>query len=246
MNPKLKLGIVLFVLGFLGVLSILTATLPLPEELAALPPALVNVLILINPTILLLVAVAVGTWLYDKVGFKVPVISSLLNIEPIDTKKVFVQQLKYGVSLGLLAGAAIMLVVKIYGFFIADELKILDNQMELTLLARFMYGGITEELLLRFGLMTFLVWIIFKLTKKLNSTVYWIAIALSTLLFAVGHFPVVFGAISEPSFTLLSYILIGNSIGGLVFGWLYWKKGLEAAIIAHAFAHVAMVLIGLF
>jgi len=246
MNPKLKLGIVLFVLGFLGVLSILTATLPLPEELAALPPALVNVLILINPTILLLVAVAVGTWLYDKVGFKVPVISSLLNIEPIDTKKVFVQQLKYGVSLGLLAGAAIMLVVKIYGFFIADELKILDNQMELTLLARFMYGGITEELLLRFGVMTFLVWIIFKLTKKLNSTVYWIAIALSTLLFAVGHFPVVFGAISEPSFTLLSYILIGNSIGGLVFGWLYWKKGLEAAIIAHAFAHVAMVLIGLF
>jgi len=246
MNPKLKLGIVLFVLGFLGVLSILTATLPLPEELAALPPALVNVLILINPTILLLVAVAVGTWLYDKVGFKVPVISSLLNIEPIDTKRVFVQQLKYGVSLGLLAGAAIMMIVKIYGFFIADELKTLDNQMELTLLARFMYGGITEELLLRFGVMTFLVWIIFKLTKKLNSTVYWIAIALSTLLFAVGHFPVVFGAISEPSFTLLSYILIGNSIGGLVFGWLYWKKGLEAAIIAHAFAHVAMVLIGLF
>jgi hypothetical protein len=246
MNPKLKLGIVLFVLGFLGILSILTATLPLPEELAALPPALVNVLILINPTILLLVAVAVGTWLYDKVGFKVPVISSLLNIEPIDTKKVFVQQLKYGVSLGLLAGAAIMLVVKIYGFFIADELKMIDNQMELTLLARFMYGGITEELLLRFGLMTFLVWIIFKLTKKLNSTVYWIAIALSTLLFALGHFPVVFLAISEPSFTLLSYILIGNSIAGLVFGWLYWKKGLEAAIIAHAFAHVAMVTIGLF
>jgi len=76
--------------------------------------------------------------------------------------------------------------------------------------------------------------------------VYWIAIALSTLLFALGHFPVVFLAISEPSFTLLSYILIGNSIAGLVFGWLYWKKGLEAAIIAHAFAHVAMVTIGLF
>jgi membrane protease YdiL (CAAX protease family) len=42
---------------------------------------------------------------------------------------------------------------------------------------------------------------------------------------------------------MIAYVIIGNSVGGLVFGWLYWKKGLESAFIAHIFAHVAMVII---
>ena len=247
MNTKLKLGLTLFVLGFLGVLTMLTITLPegsFPEEMAQLPPIVLKLLVLINPTIFLLIAVAVGIALFDKVNLKVPVISSLLKIEHENSKTIFIQQLKYGISLGLLAGAAIMVIAGIYNLFISEELKAIDNQMELTLAARFLYGGITEELLLRFGVMTLVVWIVFKLTKRLNNTAYWIGIVLSTVLFAVGHFPVVFAAVSNPSTLLLSYILIGNSVGGLIFGWLYWKKGLEAAIIAHAFAHVAMVLIG--
>ena len=249
MKPKLKLGLTLFVLGFLGILTMLTITLPegmFPEEMMQLPPTILKILILANPTIFLLISVVVGTLLFDKVNFKVPVISSLLKIEQADTKKIFIEQLKYGVSLGLLAGALIMLVVQIYNVFIAEELQAIGNQMELTLAARFLYGGITEELLLRFGVMTLIVWIVFKLTKRLNNTAYWIGIALSTILFAVGHFPAVFGVVPNPSTLLLSYILIGNSIGGVIFGWLYWKKGLESAIIAHAFAHVAMVSIDAF
>jgi len=27
--------------------------------------------------------------------------------------------------------------------------------------------------------------------------------------------------------------LVLNGIGGVVFGWLFWKRGLETAIIAH-------------
>jgi membrane protease YdiL (CAAX protease family) len=30
--------------------------------------------------------------------------------------------------------------------------------------------------------------------------------------------------------------------GGLIFGWLYWKKGLESAFIAHVFIHVVLVI----
>jgi formate/nitrite transporter FocA (FNT family) len=44
---------------------------------------------------------------------------------------------------------------------------------------------------------------------------------------------------------LLTYILLGNSIGGVIFGWLYWKKGLESAMVAHVFAHVVMVAVSL-
>jgi len=249
MKPKLKLGLSLFALGFLGVLTMLTLQLPegtIPDDFAKLSPIVIKLLILLNPTIILLVAVVVGTLLFDKVKLTVPAISSLLKIERESIQPIIKQQLKYGVSLGLLAGTCIMISAFVFEKLTPHEFEALEGGMKLTLWARFLYGGITEELLLRFGFMTLLVWVMFKISKKLNNPIYWIAIVLSTLLFAVGHFPVAYSAIPEPSSLLLSYIIIGNSIGGLVFGWLYWKKGLEAAMIAHAFAHVAMVSIGMF
>ena len=51
-----------------------------------------------------------------------------------------------------------------------------------------------------------------------------------------------FNAIKNPTIELLAYVLIGNSIAGLFFGWLYWKNGLEAAFIGHIFAHVVMII----
>ncbi len=247
MNGKLKLGLTLFVLGFLGVLTMLTVRLPLgdlPEEIAQLPPFTIKLLTLVQPIIFLSIAVVVGTALYDKVSLTVPTISSLLKIE--HPKISFVQQIKYGVLFGLLAGILIVFVAFIFEMLLPEEFKVLASKVELTLLARLGYGGIVEELLLRFGFMTFVVWVASKLTKNLNGTTYWIGIILSTILFAIGHFPVVYASVSQPSFLLLTYILIGNSVGGLILGWLYWQKGLETAIIAHAFAHVAMVSIGLF
>jgi membrane protease YdiL (CAAX protease family) len=61
-------------------------------------------------------------------------------------------------------------------------------------------------------------------------------------MFALGHFPIAYQAIEYPSTGLLSFILIGNTIGGIIFGWLYWKKGLESAFLAHIFAHVIIVM----
>lgn len=61
--------------------------------------------------------------------------------------------------------------------------------------------------------------------------------------FALGHFPIVYQAISQPSIVLISYVVIGNTVGGLIFGYLYWKKGLESACIAHIFTHIVLVLV---
>jgi membrane protease YdiL (CAAX protease family) len=32
---------------------------------------------------------------------------------------------------------------------------------------------------------------------------------------------------------LLAFIFVGNGVPGLVFGWLYWRRGLYAAMITH-------------
>ena len=244
MNKKFKLGLALFFIGLLGVLTLLSVTIPLdslPKEvLEKISPQTLKYLVLINPTILLLIAVVVGTILYDKVGLCVPTISSILKIE--DPKIKFIDQIKSGVLFGLVTGILTTTIGLIFKSSIPQEFIEVGNKIKVTTLARFAYGGLTEELLMRFGFMTLVTWIIFKVNKKLNNVTYWTGIILASILFAVGHFPVVFNAIKNPTIELLAYVLIGNSIAGLFFGWLYWKKGLEAAFIGHIFAHVAMII----
>ena len=243
MSPKLKLGLALFLLGFAGVLSMLTVSIPmdnLPKEvLDKISPETLRWLVLLNPSVLLLISIIIGTLLYDKVGLKVPTLSSVLKIEEPEIK--FTEQIKYGIGLGLLAGILITLVAGIFQSSLPHEFLELGKKIKVTPLARFLYGGLTEELLMRYGFMTLMVWVVYKITKKLNPATYWTGILLAGLLFALGHFPVVFQAVSEPSLSLLTYVLIGNSLAGIFFGYLYWKKGLEAAFIAHIFAHVAML-----
>lgn len=244
MSNKLKLGLTLFFLGLLGILTMLTVTIPFdtfPQEvLDKISPEVLRYLVLINPVILLIIAVVVGTLLYDKVGLSVPTISSMLKIE--EPKIRFMDQVKFGVLLGLLAGISATVLSLAFKPYIPQEFIEVGNKVKITTIARFGYGGLTEELLLRFGFMTLVVWIIFKITKHLNNSTYWTGIVLASILFAVGHFPVVFNAVQDPSMLLLTFVLIGNSIAGLFFGWLYWKKGLEAAFIGHIFAHVAMII----
>ncbi len=244
MNKKLKLGLTLFVIGLLGISTLLTVTIPLdnvPKEvLDKIPQEAFKYLILVNPSILLLIAVIVGTLLYDKVGLSVPAISAVLNNEKPEIK--FITQLKYGVLLGLLTGILIVVISSVFKPFIPQAFIELGNKIQITPLARFGYGGLTEEILMRFGFMTLVVWLVFKITRNLNNSTYRIGIAAASILFAAGHLPVAFNAVKNPEFMLLAYILTGNSVAGVFFGWLYWKKGFEAAFIAHIFAHVAMLL----
>lgn len=244
MNSKFKMGITLFLIGFMGVLTLLSVSIPLeniPKEvLDKISPQTLKYLVIINPSIFLLISVLIGTFLYTKVDLNIPTLSALLKIKSVNIP--FIEQLKFGIILGLLTGILTTFVGIIFKSSIPQEFLDLGNKISITPLARFGYGGFTEEILMRFGFMTLVVWIVFKISKSLNNSTYWVGIVLSSILFAIGHFPIVFSTIETPSLPLLTYILIGNSIAGLFFGWLYWKKGLESAFIAHIFAHIAMLI----
>lgn len=116
-----------------------------------------------------------------------------------------------------------------------------SDNVRLNLITKLLYGGVTEELLCRFGLMTLFVWILYKIFKSLNAAIYWTANVLSAALFALGHLPMVFQMTADVTFPVYVYIILANSIGGFLFGYAYWKRGLESAFIAHAFAHLTMV-----
>ena len=105
------------------------------------------------------------------------------------------------------------------------------------------YGGINEEILLRLFLMTLIAWIIFKIKKteegKPTSIGMWLAIILASVIFGIGHLPTAM-TIATLTPLLTIKVIILNAVGGIIFGWLYWKKGLESAMISHFSADIVL------
>lgn len=243
-KEKLIIAGILFILGFAGILSLLTMEVPLPEEAEAalreiFSPRQIRLLILINPTIMLVIAVIIGVVLYDRVHLTLPLFEKLAGKRAAEVDLAGI--LKFGVSGGVVAGLLMIFTALLFSPHLPEEFTELGEELQLSLAGRFLYGGITEEILMRFGLMTFLVWAFSLVYRSTGAVIYWSGILIAAFLFAIAHLPVVFTSVDDPTITLMLYVLLGNSIGGIVFGWLYWKKGLESAFLAHIFAHVVMV-----
>src|SRR5699024_8515800 len=99
------------------------------------------------------------------------------------------------------------------------------------------YGGITEELMLRLFGMTFIVWVLAVIMRREKETIppsfYYIAIFLTAILFGIGHLPATMELFGELSAIIVTRAIVLNGLVGVWFGYLYWRKGLEYAIIAH-------------
>jgi hypothetical protein len=244
MSNKIKLGAVLLLVGMIGVLSMLTINIPIDDFPKTITERFsakeIQLLLLLNPLLLTIIGVLIGTALHEQVKLQVPLFKALLKIETSEIS--FFEQLKSGALFGIVSGILITGIAVFFQSFLPAEFIALGSKMDITPAARLLYGGITEELLMRYGFMTLVVWIIFKISKRLNNATYVIGILMSSLLFALGHLPVVYSAVNNPSKMLIAYIIIGNSAAGILFGYQYWKKGLEAAMIAHMFAHLTMML----
>lgn len=252
MNFKTKLFIILWLAGMAGVLSFLLVDLsalinllpPTDEELP-LSPVMIKILSVIQPSIILALAVLTGVALASKVGLSAPAAEALAG------GKSFVPSIKPQIVPGLIGGLvgafAIILSWALARPFLPPEFvvkaEVLNKLMPFA--TRLLYGGITEELLLRWGVMTLLVWALWRLFQRGNDKprAVWFAsaILISSVLFGIGHLPAVAALAVEITVPIAFYIIAANSVFGLIAGFLYWKKGLESAIIAHAFAHVLLI-----
>ena len=65
-----------------------------------------------------------------------------------------------------------------------------------------------------------------------------ILILASAIVFGVGHLPAVAAMTGHLSSGVALFVVAANSVFGIVFGWLFWRYGLESAMIAHAMAHL--------
>jgi membrane protease YdiL (CAAX protease family) len=68
--------------------------------------------------------------------------------------------------------------------------------------------------------------------------VYALAIVLVAVVFAAGHLPAA-SVVARLDAPLVTRILVLNGIAGVVYGALFWRRSLEAAMAAHMATHVA-------
>lgn len=241
------LFVILWLVGMVGVLSTLWFALPVPAVEIPVPLIVVKLLNLISPTFLLLIGVLAGVNLAHKVGLSAPLAEALAsgNSQLISAIK---PQVIPGLVGGVVGGVTLSTLSLLWQSslppdFVAKAEELSQNTPFLT---RILYGGITEEIVMRWGFMTFLVWIAWRVLQKAQgvpNTIYVVfAIGISALVFGLLHLPLVFALSSQVTASLVGYIIIGNGFFGLIAGYLYWQKGLESAIIAHVMVHIVMTI----
>lgn len=190
-------------------------------------------------------------------------ISKKIGIEPVPVllgKTKLKENLKLSIILGILVGLVIIVLDKLV--FPISVLPVKEGVSLETSIPGPLYGflasftgGITEEVQLRLFFVPFFCLVIIgtmkvlKLTKTWKHTekTVWTAIILASILFGLGHLPATAAVMDIKAIVVIRAILL-NGVGGIVFGWLFYKKGLEHAMISHFSAdivlHILLPLLG--
>lgn len=104
-----------------------------------------------------------------------------------------------------------------------------------------LYGGTAEEILLRLFVVSLFVWLFALFNRRqARPWMFVLAIVLAALLFGVGHLPYAFAIGMSHTPTLIGEIVFLNALVGLVTGTLFWKCGLEHAMLAHFCADLVL------
>jgi membrane protease YdiL (CAAX protease family) len=247
-----KVFALLLTAGLLGVVAVLPYAFELIVHLPAgagtpeIPMPLVIALALVQNGILLAIAIVIGMLLSERVGLRMPLVRAWAAKEKTPHLRPIVVP---GVLLGALAGA---LLVAIEAAFFARHLppamsSAFTIPLWKRLLAGIVYGGLTEELLMRLFLLSLVVWLLGKWWKTEDNLptrgAFWAAIVLVAVLFGLGHLPVT--AVMTPlTEVLIVRAVVLNGVVGIAYGYLYWRHGLESASLAHMSTHLVLQMPG--
>jgi len=243
-----KVFFILWIAGILSVIALLPYLLSLQSNVLQnlelpIPLPLVIALQIAQSAILFAITIFGGLFFAGRVGLGAPILDSLTRGESV------ADRLRAILPLSILLGVLTTFVVLGLEFFtfqpalmkeLGDSATALNLQTSQPaawkgLLASF-YGGIAEEIFLRLFVMSLLVWLGRFLSKtadgKPTNAVFWIANVLAAVLFGLGHLPATSLVVPLTPLVIARAIVL-NGLIGVACGWLYWKRGLESAMIAH-------------
>ena len=248
--------LVLLGAGMLGVLSLYPTLGPTASALLQRPEApavsrpLLQLLLLINPILLLVVGVVVGTALAPRLGLRSHLAEAASGRTGAGPR--LRQILPRAVGWGAAAGALTLLLDPIFRPLLGETaaaLAALEAAQPRTLtvtLSGLLYGGITEELMVRWGLLSLIAWLLWRLAGRAKGGprpwALWTATVVAALLFGAGHLGAVAAQLELTPMLVVRTVAL-NAVAGTIFGWLFWRWSLEAAMVAHATAHVVLTVV---
>lgn len=232
-----RLCVALALLGALSVGSLLLAPLEtlIPPEMGQTIP---RALLVIQPLPLVLGGVALGCWAAPKLGLDAPIIRGLVNrtAAGVTIKGILLPALVSGLTVASVLLGYDALTASTFGNA-ADPMVAKMANFQVPLASKLLYGGIGEELLARWGLMSFFAFMALKL-GLLHGRSLWAGNIIAALLFGLGHLPLLYLLFPSPPLWLVVTVIAGNVVPGLIFGWLFFRKGLESAMVAHGLGHL--------
>ena len=250
-----KIFWILVIAAVIGLIAILPYALGLQGISAATPnlpmplPLLVTVQ-LIPQAIMFAIAIALGLFFANRIGLGLPILEARLRGEPVGDR--LRRILPISIILGVL-GAVAIIALDAYVFSPALKAQLAGRAAALTtrtaapaawkgFLASF-YGGIDEELLLRLFVMSLLSWLGHFVSKKPDGTpttaVFWVANVLAAVLFGLGHLPATAALVPLTPLVVVRAVVL-NGVAGIAFGYLYFTRGLESAMISHFSADIVL------
>lgn len=184
-------------------------------------------------------ASALGTYFSYKVGLQDPFLDALVTGKS-NLLHLFLVQIKAALICGI-PGAAIFLCSYYFIFRPRLDSKTADAMDHLRTMGgfwgRILYGGWVEEVLARFGLQSFLVWLGSLIVGSTSEFINWFAIIIAGFFFVLGHIPGYrIAGCTSTMFIITAFTL--NMWASLIFGWLFWHYGLIAAAFAHMLLHI--------
>lgn len=243
-DPKRRVGATLWLLAMCGVLALSFTVIP---QLAANSPRRVPLGLAVGASIvqsgvLVLLAVWAGIACSRPLRLGAPAIEAVLAGS--SAWPALRRQLPPAVFAGVVVGVMLLAA----GRIAPAELGGLGSKLMIPLAAKLLYGGVTEEVLMRWGVMTVLAWLGWRFVQKKSgaprASVMTGAIVVAALLFGLLHLPAVVAMGASLSATVVVHIVAANALPGVLFGGLYWRYGIEAAIAAHALAHLVAQVCG--
>jgi hypothetical protein len=241
---------ILFVLGSVGIVMVTIMSAPLveqrlaklsPEMLEKVPPLWTLMLLQgLQLTVLLAISILIGIGCAYRVGLRSHSIDRW--VFHIAKSPSFAVEIEWSLGLGAAAAIVLLLLDRLMQPVLPEALRAANSPEPsgLNLLTALFYGGITEEILMRWGLMSLLVWIAWKVLKQgvtlPSQGIYQGAIVLAALVFGLLHLPATAAIVPLTPVVIIRALLL-NGIAGIAFGWLFWQYSLEAAMLAHVSVH---------
>lgn len=223
--------------GLPGVFSIL---LVLPDI-----PGVPRAALLVQPLISLVVLALAGAVTAPRVGLR-----SLL-LERAAGRNVSFGHIPWQASAGIgcilgIALATIDAVTAPLWRSASSVMHVVEGWRPALLVTGILYGGITEEIMMRFGVMSGLAGLFSRIAGSTGSGLAcWIGNIGAAILFGILHLPAIAAAGTAIDAAIAIRTIGLNAVGGLIYGWLFMRGALEHAMLAHTGTHAGFAVAAL-